>query len=79
MITAEQCRAARQLLGWDGVQLATAAKCWSMTIHMFEMGQSKPYLNTVQKLHAAFESAGVEFLPDAGSGPGVRLKKEGAK
>ncbi|MEI7610066.1 MAG: hypothetical protein WCJ64_22000 [Rhodospirillaceae bacterium] len=45
-----------------------------ITIHYFELGQSKPRLVTLEKLRAAFESAGVEFTGDGGV-PEVRLRK----
>ena len=75
MITPRQCRTARKLLGWDGVQLATASKTATMTIHTFELGQSTPLARTRQKLRAAFESAGVEFFHDADGMRRVRLRK----
>ena len=75
MITPRQCRAARELLGWDGVQLATASKVAAMTIHTFELGQSTPIARTRQKLCAAFESAGIEFFHNADGLPRVRLRK----
>ena len=61
MITREQCRAARELLGWDCIELAATAVAKPITIHMFEFGLSKPRTETLLKLRTAFESAGVEF------------------
>ena len=74
MITRQQCRAARHLLGWDAVQLATAAKSTPITIHQFEMGQSKPRPVTLVNLRTALESAGIEFNTVSGS-PTRRLKE----
>ena len=31
--------------------------------------------STVQAIRAALEAAGIEFIPENGGGPGVRLKK----
>lgn len=46
------------------------------TIAAFELGQRNPYANTLQKLRAALEKAGVVFLPENGNGPGVALRKK---
>ncbi|ARC87900.1 helix-turn-helix domain-containing protein [Rhodovulum sp. MB263] len=47
----------------------------TMTISRFENGQSGGQAETLRKLQSAFEAAGVEFIPENGGGPGVRLKK----
>ena len=73
MISPEQCRSARLLLDWNVVQLAEAAGSTPMTIHMFEYGKSKPRLVTLQRLRAALEAAGVEFITESRC---VRLKED---
>jgi hypothetical protein len=40
-------------------------------------GELKVRLETLSKIKAALEKAGVEFVPENGSGPGVRLAKRG--
>ena len=75
IVTREQCRIARVLLGWDGVQMAAASGSNAMTLHTFEYGQSKPRLVTLQRFRLALEAAGVEFIDENGGGPGVRLRK----
>ncbi len=74
MITPDQCKAARLLLGWDFSQLSSAASLYYHTVISFECCGGKSHTRTRQKLRAAFESAGVEFTED-GRVPGVRLRK----
>jgi transcriptional regulator with XRE-family HTH domain len=74
-LTAAQCRAARGLVGWSQQQLATASRVAKPTIANFEAGKSTPYDRTADDLIAALELAGVEFIPENGGGPGVRLRK----
>jgi transcriptional regulator with XRE-family HTH domain len=75
MITKEQCAAARGLLGWTAKQLSKIAKVGVMTISRFEAGRGEPYPATRHVIQLAFEAAGVEFIPENGGGPGVRLRK----
>jgi transcriptional regulator with XRE-family HTH domain len=58
--------------------LAELAKVSASTIARFEAGEELKE-RTIAALRAAFESAGVEFIAENGGGPGVRLKKRGAK
>lgn len=73
-ITAQQCRAARALLGWSQDQLATASQVAKATIANFEAENRTPYDRTLADLQKALEAAGVEFIPQNGGGAGVRLK-----
>ena len=75
MITPEQCRAARALLGWSQQQLADKAGVGIVTIHQLEAGTSQPRRATGDVVIRALEAAGVEFIDENGGGPGVRLKK----
>lgn len=75
MTTIQQCRAARALLGITQQQLADAAKVNKRTIMDFESGNRTPVNSTIAVLTSALEAAGVEFIPENGGGPGVRLKK----
>jgi hypothetical protein len=45
------------------------------TINDFERGARTPVRNNLAAIRAALEAAGVEFIAENGSGPGVRLKK----
>ncbi|OWJ76983.1 transcriptional regulator [Haematobacter genomosp. 1] len=47
----------------------------TMTISRFENGQSGGQAETLRKLQAALEAAGVQFIPENGGGAGVRLRK----
>lgn len=65
-------RAALQL----GVRdLAAVSGVSAMTITRFENGHSGGQAETLRKLQAALEAAGVEFIPENGGGVGVRLRK----
>ena len=75
MITQQQCRAARELLGWGFDNLAQAAGITQTTVLNFELGHTEPYQPTQAKMSRAFEAAGVEFFTDKDGGPGVRKRK----
>lgn len=73
-ISAGQCRAARAFLSWSREQLAAASSVHLRTIVDFERQAREPRLNTLAALQAALEGAGATFLPDDGSGAGVRFR-----
>lgn len=75
MITASQCRGARGLLNWTQDDLAKAAKVGIVTVRQFEGGNAEPRNSTLVVMTGALEAAGVEFIPENGGGPGVRLRK----
>lgn len=54
--------------------LAQAAGVSSMTVKRAE-GSGSPYpaAKALEAIRAALEAAGVEFIPENGGGPGVRL------
>ncbi len=54
--------------------LAAMSGVNAVTVSRFETGQSGGRAETLQKLQAALEAAGVEFISPNGGGPGVRLK-----
>ena len=68
---------ARAAVRMSVAQLAEAANVRAMTVSSFERGNDA-YASTIDKLQAALEAAGVEFIPDGspsgGGGPGVRLR-----
>jgi transcriptional regulator with XRE-family HTH domain len=82
MISIEQIRAARGLLGWSQTQLAEAAGRSLPTIKRLEREDgegpavSEDVRDAVQK---ALEKAGVEFIAENGGGAGVRLKRTSKK
>lgn len=75
MTSIEQLRAARALLGLSQKQLAEIVGVSTMTIKRAE-GTGKPEATTevMERIRAALENAGVEFIPENGGGAGVRLK-----
>ncbi|MER8603936.1 transcriptional regulator [Mesorhizobium sp. M1156] len=77
MITSEQLRAARALLQWDQKALAAKSKVSVATIKRLEplAGMLKANQVTIEALKRALEAGGVEFIPENGRGPGVRLAR----
>lgn len=80
MITAAQMRAGRALLGIDQQTLAELAGVSLPTIQRMEAseGHVRGVVDTLTKVVAAFDHAGVELIaegaPSAGEGRGVRFK-----
>jgi hypothetical protein len=86
MITSQQMRAARALLGIDQRRLAAMAGLSLPTIQRMEAsnGQVRGVVDTLVKVIAAIEEAGIELIgenaPSTGLGRGVRLREPiGAK
>ncbi|MCY1168415.1 hypothetical protein D9M73_84100 [compost metagenome] len=79
MITSQQMRAARALLGIDQKQMAELAGVSLPTIQRMESsdGQVRGVVDTLVKVIKALEGAGIELIgenaPSSGSGRGVRL------
>jgi predicted transcriptional regulator len=81
LLTAEQIRAGRALLRWEQRRLAEAAEISLETVKRLE-GMDGPvaaHSGTVSAIEQALEKAGVEFIPENGGGPGVRLAKKKGK
>ena len=80
MITADQLRAARALLGLDQRQLSELANLSIPTIQRMEAsgGVIRGNVDSLTKLITSLEAAGVEFIgenaPSYEGGRGVRLK-----
>ncbi len=62
MATIEQIRAARALLGWSQKDLADRADLSQTGIARIENGTHQPSAQTQEKITAAFEEAGIEFI-----------------
>lgn len=75
MITPEQSRAGRGLLGWSQQQLANNAGVGLSTVRDFEKGRRTPTAGNADAIRAALEAAGVVFVEPNGLGPGVRLRQ----
>jgi transcriptional regulator with XRE-family HTH domain len=80
-ISIRQVKAARELLGWKQTDLSEASGLSIVTVRRLEarQGALSGRGETIDAIRAALEAAGVEFIPENGSGPGVRLKKQGKK
>lgn len=84
MITSQQMRAARALLGIDQRQLAEMAGLSLPTIQRMEAsgGQVRGVIDTLVKVVSALESSGIELIGEnaasTGLGRGVRLRETAA-
>jgi ribosome-binding protein aMBF1 (putative translation factor) len=80
MLTPEQLRAARALVGWSRDDLAKKSATSAETVKGFEGRGTDPKMGTVLKWKRALEVAGVIFIDsDAKSeegGPGVRMRSQ---
>ncbi len=77
MITSEQIRAARVLLGLRQEELAQRAGMAVGTINSAELGTKATRPLTLKILADVLTEAGVEFLPeDDKFGPGIRLQNQ---
>ena len=75
LITIEQLRGARGLLGWSQTELAERAGLSLPTIKRVESGRGPRVSDDARvRLRSALESGGVEFIDENGGGPGVRLR-----
>lgn len=76
-ITGSQIRAARSLIRMTGPDLAKAAGVGLATIRRCEAVDGVPGATAANlaAIRRALEAAGVEFIPQNGGGPGVRLAR----
>ncbi|MHC2463501.1 helix-turn-helix domain-containing protein [Bradyrhizobium embrapense] len=74
-ISPAQCRAGRALLDMTQPQLASIAGLGLSTVVDFERQRRTVSEEAVRKMQEALEKAGVQFIPENGGGPGVRLRK----
>ena len=74
MITGEQIKAARELLGWTRFQLGQRANLHAAIVERAEGAKGALPITPYQRalLRTALEGAGVEFTD--GDEPGVRLR-----
>jgi len=75
MITPEQVRAARAILGLSQEDVASKIGASTKTIRRAETTGSAVSASAVASIRAALEDSGVEFIEENGGGAGVRLKK----
>ena len=72
MLTQAQCRAARAMLRWSGVDLAKRSGVSRSTIADFELGRRRPTKANLAALRRALEATAVQFIDDEDA-PGVRF------
>jgi transcriptional regulator with XRE-family HTH domain len=72
IITPEQCRAARALLGWSQDDLENSSRVSKKTIAEFEREAQIPYEKTLREIELAFAANGVLLIKENGGGVGVR-------
>jgi predicted transcriptional regulator len=78
MVSVRQVKAARALLGWSQENLVEKSGLSYPTIARIEAasdGEIAGRSTTAEKIVAALEKGGVEFIEENGGGPGVRLRK----
>ena len=76
-LTGAQIRAARALVRWSAEDLSRQSSVSLRTIRRAELADYQTNMTVPNDLaiRRALESAGVEFIDENGSGPGVRLRK----
>ena len=75
MVTIEQLRAARGLLGWSQSELAARAGLSLPTVKRLEAGFGPRVSDEARrKMQRAIEAAGIEFIEENGGGSGVRFR-----
>ena len=70
---AVQLRMARAALRWGVRELAEKAGVTANTVTRIELGADAKQ-STIDALQRTLEAAGIEFIPQNGGGPGVRLR-----
>ena len=78
MITSNQSRAGRALIGITQDALAKASSVNVRTIMDFEKRNRIPIPATLQAIQNGLASLGVELISENGGGAGVRLAKPGS-
>ncbi len=77
MIVAQQIRAARSLIGIGQAELAKEADIAVATLRRMEndaIGPERSQAGGVERVRKTLEERGVQFIPENGGGPGVRLR-----
>ncbi len=73
-ITARQCKAARDLLGWKQSDLSNKSEIGESTIADFERGVRTPFARTLRDIRIAFEEAGIVFINNSKIGVKIDAK-----
>lgn len=72
-MNAVQCKMARAALGWGVRDLAMKANVSTQTVTRLERGEQLKD-STIENIKSVFLMSGIEFIPQNGGGPGVRLR-----
>lgn len=77
ILTGGQIRAARGFLRWSAEALAERSRVGLSTVKRSEAAEGVPPITrpNLDAIRRALEEGGVEFTPQNGGGPGVRLRK----
>jgi transcriptional regulator with XRE-family HTH domain len=76
VISTEQMRAARGLLGWSQSELAKRAGLSLPTVKRMEAGTGPRVSDEARaRVQRALELGGAQFISENGGGPGVRLRR----
>jgi len=77
MLSSEMVRAGRALLRWEQKDLAEASGVSLPTIKRLEAtpGPLSAHGPTIAAMRRAFETAGLEFIPENGGGAGIRFRE----
>lgn len=75
MLSSQQIRAARSLLGWSRRELAIVAGISQGTIKAIEQGTTDVRLSTLRKLAQTFTAHDIKFVAE-GDWTGVAIKKQ---
>lgn len=77
VITGAQIRGARAMLGWSAAELADRARVSGRTMVNIEAAVGVPATTTatIQRLQAALEAEGIEFIGSPDDRPGIRIGK----
>ena len=75
MLSSEQIKAARALLGWTGQELASKSGVGITTLRRYELQSGIPTANTkvLLSIKGTLEQAGIQFTGDPLANPGVTL------
>jgi transcriptional regulator with XRE-family HTH domain len=78
MPSGSQIRAARGLIGISAVELAARAGVTLKTVQRFESVEGVPAnrRGTLERIKAALEAEGIEFIGDPIASPGVRFNRK---
>ena len=76
MVSIEQIKAARTMLGWSAVELAKRCGIGSTTIKRYELQSGIPVGTTkvLSAIQETLEAEGIEFIGDPKVNPGVMLR-----